>query len=267
MLRKRSMSQNGNDDVVAPKRKAKATGPIALVSVGAVACGICCALPFALPAVVLAGSGGALAWIGGGLAAQHQWTRPHGEPVTVALVQANIPQSVKWDPNAFRATLDIYRDLSAPLWRDHDIVFWPEAAIPAWRDAGPQVRAAVCVEIVDQINKRSFELANAVMHTSGQPFVVRRGSSLLQRHGNTGDCFASACGRVRQARARSPRFARIAELYVRYLRHLRPHGCASRSCLARRDDRPDAASRPGRTRRAHRPRGRSGPPAAVDHRC
>jgi phenylacetic acid degradation protein paaN len=47
-----------------------------------------------------------------------------------------------------------------------------EAAIPAWRDAGPQVRAAVCVEIVDQVNKRSFELANAVMHTSGQPFVM-----------------------------------------------------------------------------------------------
>lgn len=47
-----------------------------------------------------------------------------------------------------------------------------EAAIPAWRNAGPQVRAAVCIEIVDQINKRSFELANAVMHTSGQPFVM-----------------------------------------------------------------------------------------------
>ena len=46
------------------------------------------------------------------------------------------------------------------------------AALPAWRDAGPQVRAAVCVEIVDRINRRSFELANAVMHTSGQPFVM-----------------------------------------------------------------------------------------------
>ncbi len=47
-----------------------------------------------------------------------------------------------------------------------------KAAIPGWRDAGAQVRAAVCVEIVDQINKRSFEMANAVMHTSGQPFVM-----------------------------------------------------------------------------------------------
>lgn len=46
------------------------------------------------------------------------------------------------------------------------------AAIPAWRDAGAQVRAAVCLEIVDRINKRSFEIANAVMHTSGQPFVM-----------------------------------------------------------------------------------------------
>ena len=46
------------------------------------------------------------------------------------------------------------------------------AAMPAWRDAGPQLRAAVCVEIVDRINRRSFEIANAVMHTSGQPFVM-----------------------------------------------------------------------------------------------
>lgn len=45
-------------------------------------------------------------------------------------------------------------------------------AMPAWRDAGARTRAAVCVEIVDRINKRSFELANAVMHTSGQPFVM-----------------------------------------------------------------------------------------------
>jgi len=45
-------------------------------------------------------------------------------------------------------------------------------AIPLWRDAGPLVRAAVCVEIVDEINKRSFEIANSVMHTSGQPFVL-----------------------------------------------------------------------------------------------
>jgi phenylacetic acid degradation protein paaN len=46
------------------------------------------------------------------------------------------------------------------------------AAVPAWRDAGAQVRAAVCVEIVDRLHQRSFEISNAVMHTSGQPFVM-----------------------------------------------------------------------------------------------
>lgn len=46
------------------------------------------------------------------------------------------------------------------------------AAMPAWRDAGAEVRAAVCVEIIDRINRRSHEMAHAVMHTSGQPFVM-----------------------------------------------------------------------------------------------
>jgi phenylacetic acid degradation protein paaN len=46
------------------------------------------------------------------------------------------------------------------------------AAIPSWRDAGPDVRAAVCIEILDRLNARSFELANAVMHTTGQAFVM-----------------------------------------------------------------------------------------------
>src|SRR6476620_10180436 len=45
-------------------------------------------------------------------------------------------------------------------------------AMPAWRDAGARTRAAVCVEIVEQINARSFEIAHSVMHTTGQPFVM-----------------------------------------------------------------------------------------------
>ncbi len=47
-----------------------------------------------------------------------------------------------------------------------------QAAIPAWRDAGAEVRAAVCTEIVERINRRSHQMAHAVMHTSGQPFVM-----------------------------------------------------------------------------------------------
>jgi phenylacetic acid degradation protein paaN len=46
------------------------------------------------------------------------------------------------------------------------------AAVPAWRAAGPVARAALCVEMLVRINAASFELANAVMHTSGQAFVM-----------------------------------------------------------------------------------------------
>ena len=44
------------------------------------------------------------------------------------------------------------------------------AALPAWRDAGPQVRAGTCVEILHRLNARSTEIAFAAMHTTGQAF-------------------------------------------------------------------------------------------------
>ncbi|MFC7495322.1 MULTISPECIES: phenylacetic acid degradation protein PaaN [unclassified Nocardioides] len=47
-----------------------------------------------------------------------------------------------------------------------------EAGMRAWRDAGPDGRAGVCLEILDRLHARVFELANAVQHTSGQAFVM-----------------------------------------------------------------------------------------------
>jgi phenylacetic acid degradation protein paaN len=42
----------------------------------------------------------------------------------------------------------------------------------AWRKAGPEAWVGVSLEILTRINKRSFELAHAVMHTTGQAFVM-----------------------------------------------------------------------------------------------
>ncbi|MCC5857103.1 MAG: phenylacetic acid degradation protein PaaN [Ectothiorhodospiraceae bacterium] len=47
-----------------------------------------------------------------------------------------------------------------------------EESLPAWRDAGPEVRAGVCLEILHRLNQRSFEMAHAVMHTTGQAFAM-----------------------------------------------------------------------------------------------
>ena len=42
----------------------------------------------------------------------------------------------------------------------------------AWRDAGAEARAVVCLEILKRISDRTHEFAHAVMHTSGQAFMM-----------------------------------------------------------------------------------------------
>ncbi|KAB2839839.1 MAG: phenylacetic acid degradation protein PaaN [Burkholderiales bacterium] len=41
-----------------------------------------------------------------------------------------------------------------------------------WLDAGPNAWAATCVEILQRLNRHSFEMAHAVMHTTGQAFMM-----------------------------------------------------------------------------------------------
>ncbi|AEB58891.1 phenylacetic acid degradation protein PaaN [Ectopseudomonas mendocina] len=47
-----------------------------------------------------------------------------------------------------------------------------QAAMPAWRDAGPQARVGVCMEILQRLNGLSPTMAHAVMHTSGQGYMM-----------------------------------------------------------------------------------------------
>ncbi|MBH1934697.1 phenylacetic acid degradation protein PaaN [Streptomyces sp. AV19] len=46
------------------------------------------------------------------------------------------------------------------------------SAMRPWREAGPRTRALVCLEIIRRINARTHEIAHAVMHTSGQAFMM-----------------------------------------------------------------------------------------------
>lgn len=47
-----------------------------------------------------------------------------------------------------------------------------KAGMRAWRDAGAETRAVVCLEILKRISDRTMEFAQAVMHTSGQAFMM-----------------------------------------------------------------------------------------------
>ncbi|MDY6848734.1 MAG: apolipoprotein N-acyltransferase [Thermodesulfobacteriota bacterium] len=55
-----------------------------------------------------------------------------GSPLTVNLVQGNIDQGIKWNPEYQQHTIDTYRDLSLQASADHpaDLTVWPESATP-----------------------------------------------------------------------------------------------------------------------------------------
>lgn len=53
-----------------------------------------------------------------------------------------------------------------------DLMAAASAGIADWRDAGPDRRLDVCLSILNGLYDRIFELANAVMATTGQAFVM-----------------------------------------------------------------------------------------------
>nr|WP_232365201.1 apolipoprotein N-acyltransferase [Salinimonas marina] len=66
---------------------------------------------------------------GSGWALQHvQWVTIH-KTVDVAMVQGNIEQSVRWQPEQDQPIMNTYRSLTQPLL-NNDLIIWPEAAIP-----------------------------------------------------------------------------------------------------------------------------------------
>ncbi len=74
--------------------------------------------------------------------------------------------SVSTEQSPFGLELNI----SYPHVSVDDLIPAAQAGLTAWRDAGPEVRAAVSLEILDRLHARSVEIAHACMHTSGQAF-------------------------------------------------------------------------------------------------
>jgi apolipoprotein N-acyltransferase len=65
-----------------------------------------------------------------------EWTVPATPPVAVSLVQGNVAQSLKFDPDFRRATFDLYANLVATS--RGRLVVLPESAFPMFADEVPQ---------------------------------------------------------------------------------------------------------------------------------
>jgi len=61
----------------------------------------------------------------------HHWSKPAGNPIKATLIQGNITQELKWNPDQFGPTIKLYTDLTRANW-ESDLIIWPETAIPAF---------------------------------------------------------------------------------------------------------------------------------------
>ncbi len=62
---------------------------------------------------------------------QLRWAEPAGLPFQATLLQGNIPQDAKWQPEFQQATLLRYVRMTRDHW-DSRLIIWPETAIPAF---------------------------------------------------------------------------------------------------------------------------------------
>jgi phenylacetic acid degradation protein paaN len=63
-------------------------------------------------------------------------------------------------------------DVAYSVTNPDELVAAASAAMGDWGRATPQTRAGVCLEILDRLSQNNFEMAYAVMHTTGQAFLM-----------------------------------------------------------------------------------------------
>lgn len=86
---------------------------------------------------------------------QVEWVAPSDKTVALTIVQGNIAQETRWDPDFMWPTMSLYLDKSRPYYKQTDIVIWPEAAIPAVE--------SYAQEYLDILNKAATKGGTAVV--------------------------------------------------------------------------------------------------------
>lgn len=72
-----------------------------------------------------------LVWSAGQGLQTLDWTEADGESIDTAIIQGNVPQQIKWQPEQLVNTLVLYQKMTEQYW-DKDLVVWPENALPAF---------------------------------------------------------------------------------------------------------------------------------------
>jgi apolipoprotein N-acyltransferase len=97
-------------------------------------------------------------WLGGLGLQQVEWTRPDGEPLRASVLQANIPQAMKWDPQARLGIMETYVDMTLEHL-DSALILWPETAIP---DFLHEVREVLIDPLAERARAEGVEIVMGI---------------------------------------------------------------------------------------------------------
>jgi apolipoprotein N-acyltransferase len=137
------------------------------------------------PASARVGAAGLLGLIGlaGTAAGSLAWTAPTGSARTVAVVQGNVAQGLKWRDEERARTLDVYLGLTRAHW-DADLVVWPETAVPMFAHRATELLAALADEAVSHgaemlvgipyAERAVDRYFNSVLAVGGQPGLYHK---------------------------------------------------------------------------------------------
>lgn len=98
-------------------------------------------------------------WLAGTLLARVEWTRPADGPLTAAVIQGNVEQSVKWAADGVLPTLELYLGLTREVLDVADVVVWPETAVPSFLH---QVESALVAPLAEDARAAGAEVVLGV---------------------------------------------------------------------------------------------------------
>lgn len=104
-----------------------------------------------------------------GLAAHQHFVSPQ-KPLTVSMVQVNVPNRLKWDPTEISNTINKYLTLSDPVWQS-DLIIWPEGSIPRLKQEMPNLlfdlkKKAIEHDTTLMLGLPSYDADTGVFHNS-----------------------------------------------------------------------------------------------------
>ena len=98
--------------------------------------------------------GVAVIWFGGYFISQINWTEATGKPIKVSLVQGNVEQKNKWDPNHFNKRKQRYLSLTQKHW-DSDLILWPENSLTIFHH---QLKENFLMPLAEEAKKQNTDI-------------------------------------------------------------------------------------------------------------